>query len=341
MFGDNIMALRVAINGFGRIGRLTFRIAMGHPNIDIVAINDLVESKQLAHLLKYDSNYGILNAEVVAGDNYILVNGKKILTFTEKDPSKLPWKDLNIDVVIESTGVFTDGTKASAHLQAGAKKVIISAPAKNEDITIVMGVNEDKYDPSKHRIISNGSCTTNCITPLVKIINDEFGIEKSYMNTVHSITMDQRLQDAPHKDFRRMRAAGQSIIPTTTGASKSVEVVIPEMKGKFHALSMRVPTATVSIVDFVALVKRSTTKEEVNKIFEKWANGRMKGILQVVYEPLVSIDFKGNPHSSIVDAELTDVIGENLIRVIAWYDNEYGYSCRLVDLMEYIYSKGI
>ncbi|MGC8610039.1 MAG: type I glyceraldehyde-3-phosphate dehydrogenase [Thermoplasmata archaeon] len=335
------MALRVAINGFGRIGRLTFRIAMGHPNIDIVAINDLVESKQLAHLLKYDSNYGILNAEVVAGDNYILVNGKKILTFTEKDPSKLPWKDLNIDVVIESTGVFTDGTKASAHLQAGAKKVIISAPAKNEDITIVMGVNEDKYDPSKHRIISNGSCTTNCITPLVKIINDEFGIEKSYMNTVHSITMDQRLQDAPHKDFRRMRAAGQSIIPTTTGASKSVEVVIPEMKGKFHALSMRVPTATVSIVDFVALVKRSTTKEEVNKIFEKWANGRMKGILQVVYEPLVSIDFKGNPHSSIVDAELTDVIGENLIRVIAWYDNEYGYSCRLVDLMEYIYSKGI
>ncbi|MGC8995919.1 MAG: type I glyceraldehyde-3-phosphate dehydrogenase [Thermoplasmata archaeon] len=335
------MALRVAINGFGRIGRLTFRIAMGHPNIDIVAINDLVESKQLAHLLKYDSNYGILNAEVVAGDNYILVNGKKILTFTEKDPSKLPWKDLNIDVVIESTGVFTDGTKASAHLQAGAKKVIISAPAKNEDITIVMGVNEDKYDPSKHRIISNGSCTTNCITPLVKIINDEFGIEKSYMNTVHSITMDQRLQDAPHKDFRRMRAAGQSIIPTTTGASKSVEVVIPEMKGKFHALSMRVPTATVSIVDFVALVKRSTTKEEVNKIFEKWAKGRMKGILQVVYEPLVSIDFKGNPHSSIVDAELTDVIGENLIRVIAWYDNEYGYSCRLVDLMEYIYSKGI
>ncbi|MGC9123162.1 MAG: type I glyceraldehyde-3-phosphate dehydrogenase [Thermoplasmata archaeon] len=335
------MALRVAINGFGRIGRLTFRIAMGHPNIDIVAINDLVESKQLAHLLKYDSNYGILNAEVVAGDNYILVNGKKILTFTEKDPSKLPWKDLNIDVVIESTGVFTDGTKASAHLQAGAKKVIISAPAKNEDITIVMGVNEDKYDPSKHRIISNGSCTTNCITPLVKIINDEFGIEKSYMNTVHSITMDQRLQDAPHKDFRRMRAAGQSIIPTTTGASKSVEVVIPEMKGKFHALSMRVPTATVSIVDFVALVKRSTTKEEVNKTFEKWANGRMKGILQVVYEPLVSIDFKGNPHSSIVDAELTDVIGENLIRVIAWYDNEYGYSCRLVDLMEYIYSKGI
>ncbi len=335
------MVLRVAINGFGRIGRLTFRIAMNHPNIDIVAINDLVEAKQLAHLLKYDSNYGILNAEVVAGDNYILVNGKKILTFVEKDPSKLPWKDLNIDVVIESTGVFTDGTKAAAHLQAGAKKVIISAPAKNEDITIVMGVNEDKYDPSKHRIISNGSCTTNCITPLVKIINDEFGIEKSYMNTVHSITMDQRLQDAPHKDFRRMRAAGQSIIPTTTGASKSVEVVIPEMKGKFHALSMRVPTATVSIVDFVALVKKSTTKEEVNKIFEKWANGRMKGILQVVYEPLVSIDFKGNPHSSIVDAELTDVIGENLIRVIAWYDNEYGYSCRLVDLMEYIYSKGI
>jgi len=335
------MVLRVAINGFGRIGRLTFRIAMNHPNLDIVAINDLVEAKQLAHLLKYDSNYGTLNAEVQPGENYISVNGKKILTFMEKDPIKLPWKDLNVDLVIESTGVFTDGQKASAHLQAGAKKVIISAPAKNEDITIVMGVNEEKYDPSKHKIISNGSCTTNCITPLVKVINDEFGIEKSYMNTVHSVTMDQRLQDAPHKDFRRMRAAGQSIIPTSTGASKSVEVVIPEMKGKFHALSMRVPTSTVSIVDFVALVKKSTNKDEVNRTFEKWANGRMKGILQVVHEPLVSMDFKGNPHSSIVDSELTDVVGENLIRVISWYDNEYGYACRLVDLMEYVYSKGI
>ncbi|MDP8011221.1 MAG: type I glyceraldehyde-3-phosphate dehydrogenase [Thermoplasmata archaeon] len=335
------MVVRVAINGFGRIGRLTFRIALEHKNIDLVAINDLVDAKTLAHLLKYDSNYGTLNAEVKAGENFIEVNNKKILTFNEKDPSKLPWKDLNIDIVVESTGVFTDGQKAIAHINAGAKKVIISAPAKNEDFTVVLGVNEEKYDPIKHKIISNGSCTTNCITPIVKVINDEFGIEKSFMNTVHSVTMDQRLQDAPHKDLRRARAAGQSIIPTSTGAAKSVAVVIPEMKGKFEALSMRVPTSTVSVVDFVALVKKQTSKEEVNKAFEKYANGRMKGILGISYEPLVSMDFKGTTFSSVVDAELTQVQGENLIKVIAWYDNEYGYACRVVDLIEYIYSKGI
>lgn len=335
------MTVRVAINGFGRIGRLTFRIALKHENIDLVAINDLVDAKTLAHLMKYDSNYGTLDADVKAGENYIEVNGKKIKTLSEKDPSKLPWKELNIDIVVESTGVFTDGQKAVAHINAGAKKVIISAPAKNEDFTVVLGVNEEKYDPERHRIISNGSCTTNCITPIVKVINDEFGIEKSFMNTVHSVTMDQRLQDAPHKDLRRARAAGQSIIPTSTGAAKSVAVVIPEMKGKFEALSMRVPTSTVSVVDFVALVKRPTTKEEVNRAFEKYANGRMKGILGISYEPLVSMDFKGTTYSSVVDAELTQVQGENLIKVIAWYDNEYGYACRVVDLIEYMYSKGI
>jgi len=335
------MAVRVAINGFGRIGRLTFRIALKNENIDLVAINDLVDSKTLAHLLKYDSNYGILDAEVKSGENYIEINGKKIKTFSEKDPSKLPWKDLGVDIVVESTGVFTDALKAIAHINAGAKKVIISAPAKNEDFTVVLGVNEEKYDPVKHKIISNGSCTTNCITPIVKVINDEFGIEKSFMNTVHSVTMDQRLQDAPHKDLRRARAAGQSIIPTSTGAAKSVAVVIPEMKGKFEALSMRVPTSTVSVVDFVALVKKPTTKEDINKAFEKYANGRMKGILGISYEPLVSIDFKGTTFSSVVDAELTQVQGENLIKVIAWYDNEYGYACRVVDLIEYMYSKGI
>jgi len=335
------MAVRVAINGFGRIGRLTFRIALKNENIDLVAINDLVDAKTLAHLLKYDSNYGILDAEVKSGENYIEINGKKIKTFSEKDPSKLPWKDLGVDIVVESTGVFTDALKAIAHINAGAKKVIISAPAKNEDFTVVLGVNEEKYDPVKHKIISNGSCTTNCITPIVKVINDEFGIEKSFMNTVHSVTMDQRLQDAPHKDLRRARAAGQSIIPTSTGAAKSVAVVIPEMKGKFEALSMRVPTSTVSVVDFVALVKKPTTKEDINKAFEKYANGRMKGILGISYEPLVSIDFKGTTFSSVVDAELTQVQGENLIKVIAWYDNEYGYACRVVDLIEYMYSKGI
>ncbi|MVT12883.1 MAG: type I glyceraldehyde-3-phosphate dehydrogenase [Euryarchaeota archaeon] len=333
--------VRVAINGFGRIGRLTYRIALERKDIEIVAVNDLVDAKSLAHLLKYDSNYGTLNADVKVGENYFEVNGKKTLTFSEKDPSKLPWKDLNVDIVVESTGQFTDAQKAVAHINAGAKKVIISAPAKNEDFTVVLGVNEEKYDPKKHKIISNGSCTTNCITPIVKVINDEFGIEKSFMNTVHSVTMDQRLQDAPHKDFRRMRAASQSIIPTSTGAAKSVAVVIPEMKGKFEALSMRVPTSTVSVVDFVALVKKNTTREEILKAFEKYANGRMKGILGISYEPLVSIDFKGTTYSAVVDAELIQVNGENLIKVVAWYDNEYGYACRLVDLIEYIQQKGI
>lgn len=335
------MSLKVAINGFGRIGRLTYRIALKHPDIDIVAINDLVDTKALAHLLKYDSSYGTLEEEIHADSNFFTVNGKKTVTLSERDPAKLPWKELGIDVVVESTGLFTDALKANAHITSGAKKVVISAPAKNEDFTVVLGVNEEKYDPAKHKIISNGSCTTNCITPVMKVLNDSFEIEKSLMTTVHSVTMDQRIQDAPHKDYRRMRAAGQSIIPTSTGAAKSVSIVIPSLKSKFDALSMRVPTATVSVIDVVALVKKNTTKEEINNRFKEYAANRMKGILAVSEEPLVSMDFKGTHYSAVVDAELTNVVGENLIKVIAWYDNEYGYANRLVDLLEYMYKKGV
>jgi glyceraldehyde 3-phosphate dehydrogenase len=337
----DIMSLKVAINGFGRIGRLTYRIALKHPDIDIVAINDLVDTKALAHLLKYDSSYGTLEEEIHADSNFFTVNGKKTVTLSERDPAKLPWKELGIDVVVESTGLFTDALKANAHITSGAKKVVISAPAKNEDFTVVLGVNEEKYDPAKHKIISNGSCTTNCITPVMKVLNDSFEIEKSLMTTVHSVTMDQRIQDAPHKDYRRMRAAGQSIIPTSTGAAKSVSIVIPSLKSKFDALSMRVPTATVSVIDVVALVKKNTTKEEINNRFKEYAANRMKGILAVSEEPLVSMDFKGTHYSAVVDAELTNVVGENLIKVIAWYDNEYGYANRLVDLLEYMYKKGV
>ncbi|MEM0160761.1 MAG: type I glyceraldehyde-3-phosphate dehydrogenase [Thermoplasmata archaeon] len=335
------MSLKVAINGFGRIGRLTYRIALKHPDIDIVAINDLVDTKALAHLLKYDSSYGTLEEEVRAESNFFTVNGKKTVTLSERDPAKLPWKEMGIDVVVESTGLFTDALKANAHITSGAKKVVISAPAKNEDFTVVLGVNEEKYDPVKHKIISNGSCTTNCITPVMKVLNDSFEIEKSLMTTIHSVTMDQRLQDAPHKDYRRMRAAGQSIIPTSTGAAKSLSIVIPTLKSKFDALSMRVPTATVSVIDVVALVKKNTTKEEINNRFKEYAANRMKGILAVSEEPLVSMDFKGTHYSAVVDAELTNVVGENLIKVIAWYDNEYGYANRLVDLLEYMYKKGV
>jgi glyceraldehyde 3-phosphate dehydrogenase len=335
------MSLKVAINGFGRIGRLTYRIALKHPNIDIVATNDLMDTKALVHLLKYDSNYGTLDADIHAESNFFTVNGKKTVTLSERDPAKLPWKEMGIDVVVEATGLFTDALKANVHLTAGAKKVVISAPAKNEDFTVVLGVNEEKYDPIKHKIISNGSCTTNCVTPVMKVLNDCFEIEKSLMTTVHSVTLDQRLQDAVHKDYRRMRAAWQSIIPTSTGAAKSLSIVIPSLKSKFDALSMRVPTATVSVIDVVALVKKSTTKEEINNRFKEYAEKSMKGILGVAEEPLVSMDFKGSPYSAIVDTELTTVVGENLIKVIAWYDNEYGYANRLVDLLEYINKKGV
>jgi glyceraldehyde 3-phosphate dehydrogenase len=335
-----IESIRLAINGFGRIGRLTLRAALENKNIDIVAVNDVTDAKTLAHLFKYDSVYGIFNGEVESSENSIIVNGKEIKVLLQKDPALLPWKDLGVDIVIESTGLFTEAEKARAHLKAGAKKVIISAPAKNEDITIVIGVNEDRYDPKKHFIISNASCTTNCLAPVAKVLNDNFGIVRALMTTVHAYTMDQRLLDAPHKDLRRARAASLSLIPTTTGAAKATGLVIPELKGKFDGLAIRIPTPTVSAVDLVAVLGKETTAEEVNNCFREYARTKLKGILDVTDEPLVSIDFKGNKNSSIVDADYTMVTG-NLVKVIAWYDNELGYSYRLVDLVDYIAKKGL
>ncbi len=330
----------VGINGFGRIGRLTYRaIYSKHKDINVVAVNDITNTKTLAHLLKYDSTYGIFSGNVNFDEKNIIVDGRKINVYCEKDPSKLPWKDLDVDVVLECTGLFTDGEKARVHLTAGAKKVIISAPAKNEDITIVLGVNEDKYIPEKHHIISNASCTTNCLAPVAKVLDEKFGIEKAFMSTVHALTMDQKLQDAPHKDLRRARATMQSIIPTTTGAAKATGLVIPKLKGIFDGIAMRIPTMTVSVIDLVAVLTKSTTKDEVNKAFEEYANGKLKGILDITYEPLVSIDFKSNEYSAIVDGLSTMVI-DNLVKIIAWYDNEYGYSCRLGDLVTYIKNKG-
>ncbi len=327
--------VRVAINGFGRIGRNFFRVA--YKTLDIVAINDITDPKTLAHLLKYDSNYGIFPENVVAGEDYIMINDKKIPVFSERDPEKLPWSEHDVDVVVESTGIFRSRSAAAKHLKAGAKKVIISAPAKGEpaDVTIVMGVNHSKYDPEKHDVISNASCTTNCLAPVAKVLNDNFGIKYALMTTVHSYTNDQRLLDLPHKDLRRARAAAINIIPTTTGAAKAIGLVIPELDGKMHGIAIRVPTSTVSLVDLVAEVERDVTEDDVREAFRKAANGPLKGILQYVDEPLVSSDFKGNPHSAIFDAGETYVRG-NLVKVLAWYDNEYGYSCRLVDLINYI-----
>jgi glyceraldehyde 3-phosphate dehydrogenase len=330
------LSVKVAINGFGRIGRNFFRAAQGHPELEIVALNDLTDAKTLAHLLKYDSTYGIFNAEVVAKDGAISVNGKDITVLAERDPGKLPWKDLGIDVVIESTGFFTDAVKANAHREAGAKKVIISAPAKNEDITIVMGVNEDKYDPRSHNIVSNASCTTNCLAPVAKILNDEFGINKALMTTIHAYTNDQVILDYPHKDLRRARAAALSMIPTTTGAAKAVALVIPELKGKFDGFSMRVPTPTVSVVDLTMELAKPSDATALNAAFDQAAAGRMKGILGISHEPLVSIDYKGNPLSSVVDALSTVVMGGNMAKILSWYDNEWGYSHRLVDLALYM-----
>ncbi|MDI6708595.1 MAG: type I glyceraldehyde-3-phosphate dehydrogenase [Candidatus Thermoplasmatota archaeon] len=332
--------VKVGINGFGRIGRLTLRAALENKNIEVVAVNDITNAKTLAHLFKYDSIYGIFDGEVKSTENAIVVNGKEIKAFAQKDPALLPWKNLGVDIVIESTGLFTEADKARAHLKAGAKKVIISAPAKNEDITIVIGVNENKYDPKKHFVISNASCTTNCLAPVAKVLNDKFGIVRALMTTVHAYTMDQRVLDAPHKDLRRARAAALSLIPTTTGAAKAIGVVIPELKGKFDGLAIRVPTPTVSAVDLVAVVGRETNSDEVNNAFRDSAKSSLKGILEVVDEPLVSIDFKGNKHSAIVDAPSTMVTG-SLVKVIAWYDNELGYSYRLVDLVDYISKKGL
>lgn len=330
------MAIRVAINGFGRIGRNFFRTSKGNSGIDIVAINDLTDANTLAHLLKYDSVHGIFDAEIKAGDGAIVVDGKEIKVFAERVPENLPWKSLNVDVVIESTGLFTERDKAAKHISAGAGWVLISAPAKDPDVTVCLGVNEEVLDPAKHKIISNASCTTNCLAPVAKVLHKEFGIIRGLMTTVHSYTNDQRILDLPHKDLRRARAAALSMIPTTTGAAKAVGLVLPELKGKLDGFSIRVTTPNVSAVDLVAELNRDTTIEEVNAAMKTWAEGPMKGILEYVDTPLVSIDFNGNPHSSIFDSTLTKVMEKRMVKIISWYDNEWGYSTRLRDLVLFI-----
>ena len=330
--------INVAINGFGRIGRNVLRMAKGK-GIDFVAVNDLTDAKTLGHLLKYDSIHGKFNGTIEVKDNALVINGDEMKVLSEKDPSKLPWKDLGVDIVIEATGLFRDKEKASLHLKAGAKKVIITAPAKNEDITICLGVNEDKYDPANHHIISNASCTTNCLAPVAKVLHDKWKIIKGVMTTIHSYTNDQKILDLPHKDLRRARAAAVSMIPTTTGAAKAVGLVLPDLKGKLNGLAIRVPTPNVSIVDLVVELGSKTTKEEVNSALKNAANNELKGILEFCEEPLVSIDFKGNPASSIVDADSTMVTGDNLVKVLSWYDNEMGYSQITVDLVTFISKK--
>jgi glyceraldehyde 3-phosphate dehydrogenase len=337
------MAEQIGINGFGRIGRLAFRVINQHysDKLEVAVVNDLTDAKTNAHLLKYDSNYGIYPGTVEVKDDAIVVDGRKTKVIAERDPGKIPWKDFGVDLVIESTGLFTDAAKASSHFQGGAKKVIISAPAKGEDITIVLGVNEDKYNPKQHHVISNASCTTNGIAPVVKVLNENFGVSKGLLTTIHAYTNDQRLQDMYHKDLRRARAAALNIVPTTTGAARAVTLVIPELKGRLDGIAFRVPVSTVSICDFVADLNKEVTTEQVNKAFQAAANGKLKGILEYCDEPLVSIDFKGNQHSSIFDALSTMVLAGNMVKVLAWYDNEWGYSCRLADLVIYILGKGL
>jgi glyceraldehyde 3-phosphate dehydrogenase len=335
------MAIKVGINGFGRIGRNVFRATMGGQDIDIVAVNDITSTKTLAHLLKYDSVLGNLNADIQASENSISVNGKGFKVFAERDPAKLDWESVGAEVVIESTGLFTNRADAQKHLHDGVKKVIISAPAKNEDITIVLGVNEKAYKPKEHHVISNASCTTNCLAPIAKVLHDNFTVKSGLMTTIHSYTNDQRLLDLPHSDIRRARAAALSIIPTSTGAAKAIGLVMPELKGKLDGLSLRVPTPNVSIVDLVAVVEKSVTKEQVNEAMRQAATGAMRGILQYSEEPLVSVDFRGNPHSSILDAEYTYVVDGNLVKLLSWYDNEWGYSCRVVDLVRYVAEQGL
>ncbi|HHU63987.1 MAG TPA: type I glyceraldehyde-3-phosphate dehydrogenase [Clostridiales bacterium] len=337
------MTVKVAINGFGRIGRNAFKVALEKyaDQMEFVAINDLTDAATLAHLLKYDSCFGKFDGTVEAKDGYLVVNGKEIKILAEKDPEKLPWRELGVDIVIESTGIFRSREQASKHITAGAKKVLISAPAKNEDITIVMGVNEDKYDPNNHHIISNASCTTNCLAPFAKVIHEKFGIVKGLMTTVHSYTNDQRILDLPHKDLRRARAAAESIIPTTTGAAKAVALVLPELKGKLNGFAMRVPTPTVSVVDLVVELSKKATAEEINAALKEAAEGPLKGILGYSEEPLVSIDYVKDDRSSIIDALSTMVIGDNMAKIVSWYDNEWGYSNRIVDLANYIIQKGL
>jgi len=332
--------VKIAVNGFGRIGRLFFRAALNDKEFErmfeVVAVNDITDSKTLVHLLKYDSVFRVLNEDVKAKESSMSVRGKEIKVLTEKDPAKLPWKSMNVEYVLESTGLFTDREGASKHLSAGAKKVIVTAPAKNPDVTIVIGVNENLYDPKKHNIISMASCTTNCLAPIVKVLNDKFGVEQGFMTTCHAYTNDQRVLDLPHRDLRRARAAALSIIPTTTGAAKAVAEVIPELKGKLDGLALRVPVPDGSINDFVAVLKKEVTKEEVNAVLKQWSETSLKGILQYTEDPIVSADVIGNPHSSIADGLSTNVIGGRgrLVKVLSWYDNEWGFSCRLVDLLK-------
>ena len=330
------MSTKVGINGFGRIGRQSLKAMLeNHPDIEVVAVNDLVDTKTNAHLFKYDSNYGRFNGSVETDGDDLVINGKHIKITKERDPANLPWGQLGVDVVLESTGIFTSREGASKHLAAGAKKVVISAPAKGEDITVVLGVNHNDYDPDKHHIISNASCTTNCLAPAAKVLNDGWGIEQAFMTTIHAYTNDQKILDLPHEDLRRARAAALSIIPTSTGAAKAISLVLPDLKGKFDGIAMRVPTPTVSIVDFVATVRKEVTAADLNKAFLEAANGSMKGILAYSDEPLVSMDYKGHPASSIIDSLSTQAMGK-LVKVVTWYDNEWGYSNRVADLIQFM-----
>jgi glyceraldehyde 3-phosphate dehydrogenase len=331
------MSIKVGINGFGRIGRNLLRASLGHPEIEYLAVNDITDAKTLAHLLKYDSVLGGFKGDVTATEDAIVVNGKKIKVLAEKDIAKLPWKELGVDIVVESTGKYTKRPELILHIEkGGAKKVVVSAPASDPDVMLVLGVNEHVYDGAKHHIISNASCTTNCLAPVVKVLHDGFGVEKGFMTTIHAYTNDQKILDQPHKDLRRARAAAISQIPTTTGAAKAVGLVIPELKGKIDGISIRVPTPDVSLVDLVAVMKKDVTEKDVNDAFKKAAAGRLKGILEYTEEPLVSVDFLSNPHSAIVDGLSTKVIDKTLLKVLAWYDNEWGYSCRLRDLILFI-----
>lgn len=335
------MATKIGINGFGRIGRNVFRAALKNNDVEVVAVNDLTDANMLAHLLQYDTVHGTLQEKVTVDGDYLVIGGKKVKVLAERDPAQLGWGDLGVDIVVESTGRFTKRTDAAKHIEAGAKKVIISAPASDEDITVVMGVNEDKYDAASHDVISNASCTTNCLAPFAKVLNDKFGIKRGMMTTIHSYTNDQQILDLPHKDYRRARAAAENMIPTTTGAAKAVSLVLPELKGKLNGGAVRVPTPNVSLVDLVAELDKNVTAEDVNAAFKEAAEGDLKGILAYSEEPLVSTDYNGSPASSTIDALSTMVLEDNMVKVISWYDNESGYSNRVVDLAGYIASKGL